>query len=57
MQSNCNDFNLPQDYYANHWGIQDLLDGGGVNSKGGGANYYLAEILPKTAWEWKKLDK
>ena len=31
--------------------------GGGANSPGGGANIRFCQIFPKTAWNWKNLDR
>ena len=42
-------------YWFDQWRIQDSPEGG-ANPPGGGATYYFAQFLPKTAWKWKNLD-
>ena len=42
-----------------HFAVADLgfPGGGGAKSPGGGANIRFCHIFPKTAWNWKNLDR
>ena len=49
--------NMSSIFHSFQWRIQDFPEGGAPTAKVGAPTYYFRQFSPKTAWNWRNLDR